>query len=166
PREDRHPGTPGVRGGGGLGGLVVPAELDQGVDPGAQGPLAVRVLLQGPVRVPQGTREVVPGGGERGASGQGRFVAGGEGERAGEGPFGPRIVRGVARGPRLLDVGEAQGGPRAVVPWLGPQMSPEGTDPRVEVAPGEQSGGERPGRGRGVRPGPRPVRPAPDGDGP
>ena len=74
--EDRDAGPPCVRQVGGLRRLVVAAEFDEGVDPGGQGAFAVGVLLQRLVGVLQGAGEVVPGGGERGATGERRVVVG------------------------------------------------------------------------------------------
>ncbi len=80
PREHRDARTPAVGEGGRLRGFRVPAELDQGVDPGAEGAFAVRVPLQGAVGVVQRGGEVVARGGEGGLSGERLVVAGTQGE--------------------------------------------------------------------------------------
>ena len=138
--EHRDAGPPLVRECGRPVGVVVAAELDEGVDPGAQGAFVVGVLLQGPVGVGQGAREVVPRGGEGGPAGQRLVVVGRAGPGTLEGLLGLRVAGGVALGAGLLDVGEPEGGPAAEVPGLARRWACRARDARVEVAAGEQPG--------------------------
>ncbi len=150
PREDRDAGAPLVGHVGGLRRVVVAAEFDEGVDTGGQGALAVRVLLQRPVRVGQGAVEVVPGGGEGGASGERRVVVGPQSQGAVQCALRLRVAGGVALGAGLLDVREAERRPAAEVLGLGPEVSLEGGDARVQVATGEQLRGHGDRRGGGI----------------
>lgn len=141
--EHRDAGPSFVRDVGGLRGLVVAAEFDEGVDPGGQGALVVGVLLEHPVGVGQGILEVVPGGRECGEAGEPLLVVGLQLQRLLERLLGLRIPGGITLGPRLLDVGESEGGPTAEVLGLTAQMGLNGPDARVEVPTGHEPGRDR-----------------------
>lgn len=123
PGEDRDAGLAGVGEVCCLRRLVVAAEFDERVDPGAQGALAVRVLLQHLVRVGQGFLELVPGGGERGAALEGVLVVGRDLQRPLEGGLRLRVPGRVALRPGLLDVRQPERRPPVEVLGLRPQMS-------------------------------------------
>lgn len=124
----------------GLRRLVVAAEFDEGVDPGGQGAFVVGILLEGLVGVLQRALEVVPGRGERGETGEPLLVVGLQLQRLPERLLRLRIPRGITLGPRLLDVGESEGGPAAEVPRLAAEMGLQRLDARVEVPAGHEAG--------------------------
>ncbi len=99
----------------------------------------------------EGVLEVVPGGGEGGAAGQGQVVAGLQVERSLEGPLRLGVAGGVALGAGLFHVAEAEGGPAGEVLRLGAQVGLEGGDAGVEVGGREEAGGHG-GGGRGDTP--------------
>ncbi|OAR22098.1 hypothetical protein A8W25_27940 [Streptomyces sp. ERV7] len=120
--------------------LVVAAEFDQGVDAQCEGQFVVTV--DGECGVGRGERagEVVAGGGQRRAPRECGVVVGGpQLERVLKGLIGLRVAGGVAVGPRLLDVGGAQPGPRGGVFGLRLEVGLQGGDAarqigRVEAA--------------------------------
>ncbi|MFC8842315.1 hypothetical protein ACFT8Q_19750 [Streptomyces griseoincarnatus] len=164
PGEHGDARTPAVGDGGRLRGLLVPAELHQGVDPGAEGAFAVRVQLQSAVGVVQCGGEVVARGGESGLPGERPVVARTEGEGPREGAFGTGVTGGVPVGPRPLHLRGSERRPRPEVPRLLPHVGLQRPDRRVQVPPDQHIRVHRPGHpGHGTRRVP-PV--TPHGDGP
>lgn len=163
PGEDRDAGLAGVGEVGGLRRLVVAAEFDERVDAGAQGALAVGVLLEDLVRVGQGLLELVPGGGERGLSLDGVLVPGRDLQRPLQGCLRLRVPGRVTLRPRLLHIRQPERRPPVEVLGLRPEMSLQRGDTRVQTPTGQQLRRHR--TGRGDPRGPAVLR-RPDGDGP